>query len=203
MPGNLPIRERHRQDPTNQNTSLAPGNNIFQFQEINMTVANRRQRSDVGKCSVPIKPWKLDKHLGQGTVIHQYLRRRRPAAILAHTGLKIAQQSGSRNWVFFPHKWEKYRPFVRETAQSGNTATDPSEEAERTDTAAANSEGEGSTTNSLRLPEHQEKRQRGGAPRTYQHASGEAWPFQVRPTCWDGRGAGGWEEAARQNQQKQ
>ncbi|KAJ1096317.1 hypothetical protein NDU88_001460 [Pleurodeles waltl] len=47
--------------------------------------------------------------------------RRRPTNNFAHTGLKIARQSGSRNWGFFTHKWEKYRPFVREIAQSGNT----------------------------------------------------------------------------------
>ncbi|KAJ1182592.1 hypothetical protein NDU88_007779 [Pleurodeles waltl] len=132
---------------------------------------------------------------------------------------------------------------------------DPSKEAERTDTAAANPEGEGSTTNPLRLPGHKEKRQTlctslpiqersakvnrkegaegagdvrgdgGGiahgrendqepsrleelsecgpegfkvppvaqeAPRELtSHALGEAWPFQVRPTCWEGKGEGG------------
>ncbi|KAJ1110292.1 hypothetical protein NDU88_007645 [Pleurodeles waltl] len=31
------------------------------------------------------------------------------------------------------------------------------------------------------------------------HASGEAWPFQVRPLCWDGKGKGGWEEGAGQD----
>ncbi|KAJ1166913.1 hypothetical protein NDU88_007309 [Pleurodeles waltl] len=149
----------------------------------------------------------------------------------------------------------------------GLVTPDPCEDAERTDTADANPEGEGSITNPLRLPEHQEKRQRlraslpvqersakvnrergaqgagdvrgddGGianlrehdqehsrikelsecgpegskaplavreAPcKLTSHASGEAWPFQVHPTCWEGRGAGGWEEAVRQNQQRQ
>ncbi|KAJ1083375.1 hypothetical protein NDU88_003534 [Pleurodeles waltl] len=130
----------------------------------------------------------------------------------------------------------------------GLLTTDPSEEAARTDTAASNPEGEGATSNALRLPgpkgqrqtfhasrgvqesraqaeggrraegagvtggddrgivQHQENNQEpsgleklldsglGGstalpvareAPRELSsHASGEAWPFQVRPTCW-------------------
>ncbi|KAJ1207307.1 hypothetical protein NDU88_002698 [Pleurodeles waltl] len=37
----------------------------------------------------------------------------------------------------------------------------------------------------------------------YSHASGEAWPFQVRPLCRVGKGKGGWEEVAGQNKRKE